>query len=570
MKKLTKSKKITIITVSLAVLLVALALVWVFVIKPLTDKGEENPTTVVTPQEGEGTYYGNLSLYPSINVKDVISLTVTNEHETIEFISRLDPDTVTRQLRLAAYPTVKLSDEALANLRVPTLIAMCTSNTPLRDLTEEQMVAYGVTEETCTAKWTIKYYAGVNECEQTVYVGDKSPNAVSSYFVAVKGRNVVYELGSLVKDGLFVEKEAFVNASIQSIFSDTEAVYNVKRIMIGYENADLPFIAINATKQEFEDSLVIKHTVVFPSVAAGVAADSNYIADVFTKVLVNFSGDKVVAIAPNEETKAKYGLGKDDQKKIIYIDTFGEDGTGDVLDLGVTISNLILDENNLPYYYILASGSNVDSVPIIVRLPAIGYEFLEESNAVKWVATNSIDAGFSKYIYANEQEGESGVETIEIMANTNALKGFHDKFFLSSAKHPENEEKTILSVTSQSGLYTFVSDPTQDSSNQNQFNNFYAMLVNYPMPNRFNTMSDEQRAEVKKQENLVLSIRVKMKDGAELGYDYYKIDSANVMCEFFDEKNPDPRIVFDTTNEHINILATALKQLISGEQVERK
>ena len=83
-------------------------------------------------------------------------------------------------------------------------------------------------------------------------------------------------------------------------------------------------------------------------------------------------------------------------------------------------------------------------------------------------------------------------------------------------------------------------------------------------------MSEEEREALKTSENLLFSIRVKMKDGTELGYDYYKIDSANAMCEFFDDKNPEPRVVFDTTTEHINILATALKQLINGEKVERK
>jgi hypothetical protein len=41
------------------------------------------------------------------------------------------------------------------------------------------------------------------------------------------------------------------------------------------------------------------------------------------------------------------------------------------------------------------------------------------------------------------------------------------------------------------------------------------------------------------------------------------------MCEFFDEVITEPTIVFDTTLQHVNILATALDQLISGKQVEK-
>lgn len=567
--KLTKSKKTTIITISLACLFVVLALLWVFVIKPLTEEGEEERAPIV-PVGGESTYYGNLSLYPSIDVKDVISITVKNEHGTLDFISRLDPVTVTRQLRLSQYPTLKLSDEVLTNLRVPTLISMCTSNEPLRDLTEEKMAVYGVTPETCTASWTIKYYAGIEQKEHTVYVGKKSPNSVSSYFVAVEGRNVVYELGALLKDGLFVEKEAFVSTAIDPVYTETEAIYNVKRIMIGHSNAELPFIAINATRQQFEDSINIKHSVIFPTNASGVYANTTYISDVFSKLLVAFKGDKVVSIDPDAEAKAKYGLAETDVKKIIYIEAFGAGETTQTLDLGIFISQLKTGEDNLPYYYVLVSDNEEGAVPIIIRLPALEYSFLEESNAVKWVATNSLDAGFRKYIYANEQEGESGVESVEIMTNTNALKNFSDKFILSTTPHPDKADKAILSVSSQSGLYSFVDDWTKEAGERNQFNNFYSMLINYPMPNRFNTMSEAEREALKTDDKLVLRVRVKMKDGTELGYDYYKIDSANVMCEFFDDKNPTPRVVFDTTTEHINILATALKQLINGEQVERK
>ncbi len=567
--KLTKTKKTTIITASLVALFVALFFVWLFVIKPLTEE-EENEPVVVTPLEGESTYYGNLSLYPSIDVKDLISITVTNEHGTFDFISRLNPVTVTRQIRLKDYPTVGLSDEVLTYLRVPTLMAMCTSNTPLRDLTPEQMEVYGVTPERCKASWTIKYYSGTQEHSQTVYVGEKSPNSISSYFVAVEGRPHVYEIGSSLENALFIEKEGFVNPAINSVYNETEAIYNVKQIQIGHSNADRPFIRVDTSKQEFEDSLVIKHTVVFPVIARGVIADTTYVSNVLTKTLVNFSGDKVVAINPTDEQKKQYGVGKDDVLKLFYIETFGANESTNILDLGIALSQLKTDEDGNSYYYMLSSSQEDSSVPIIIRIPSIGYEFLEEKNAIKWVATNSVDAGFRKYIYGNEQIGESGVESVEIMTNTTALRGFHDKFILTTTPHPTKEDKVVLSVVSESGLYTFTDNLDAEAGNRNQFNNFYSVMVNYPMPNRFNTMSEQERASVKENGELILSLRVKMKDGTNLGYDYYKIDSANVMCEFFDENNPTPRVVFDTTTEHVNLLATALKQLINGEQVERK
>ena len=49
--KLTKSKRTTIIVASLAVLLVALVLVWFIVIKPLTEQGESAGRAPVTPED---------------------------------------------------------------------------------------------------------------------------------------------------------------------------------------------------------------------------------------------------------------------------------------------------------------------------------------------------------------------------------------------------------------------------------------------------------------------------------------------------------------------------------------
>ena len=76
----------------------------------------------------------------------------------------------------------------------------------------------------------------------------------------------------------------------------------------------------------------------------------------------------------------------------------------------------------------------------------------------------------------------------------------------------------------------------------------------------------------KKEENLILSITVILNDGTEMGYNYYKLDSASAMCEFYDEDTPkdSPKIVFDTTVEHIDILSNALKQLINGEKVTKQ
>lgn len=571
-----KNKKITIIV--LACVLVALVLLYFLVLKPLMadDETEQTPTSSYTPavpEVGEGTYFNRLSLYPTVELKNLKSLTVNNEHGQLNFAPVLDEDTVKLSLRFTEHPTLPLDDATLVYLRVATFSAMCTSDSPIRNASAETMAGYGVTAETCRASFTITFYEGEGENRkertETVYIGNKSLSSVESYFVGVQGRSSIYELSSTLEQGLLIEKEDFVSPFIHSLFNDTEAAYSIRQIMIGNSNTETPFIGIEATKQEFEDSVVVKHTIQFPLNANGVAADADYVAQAIENLIINFTGDKVMAIDPTEEEKLKYGVSASNTLKMIYVDTFsGTEGIG-TTDLGIVLSQLQIDEDGNKCYYLLSSKMSEEDVPLIIRIPYEGYEFLEEENAVRWVATNSIDSGFTKYIYGNEQEGESGVKSISINMNAYALSNFVDTFYLSTSPHPTDSAKTVLSVTSQSGLYTFNDNLDAElAEDRNQFNNFYAVLVNSPMPTNFNFMTKEEQDAIKKEENLVLSLRIEMNDGTLLGYDYYKINSTEVMCEFFDENNPTPRIVFNTTTQQINVLATALKQLINGEKVQ--
>lgn len=556
-----KNKKITLIV--LCAVLLAVVLLYFFVIAPLMDEDDPERPTLETG-EGEGNYYGYLMMYPEIDTSDLISISITNSHGTFSFSNKISEDTGTKQLTLTNYPRLKLSQNALSNLRVYTLNTQCKTNEPLRDCTPEQMALYGVTEDTCQASYTVKFMENGVEKEHTVYIGDRTLSSSGSYFATVKGRNVIYEIGSGLESALMIAREDFVDPLICAVYSEAQVVFEIQRLMIGNSNESSPFIGINATRDTEGEEISVKYSVQFPTNAKNVTANTTYISNALNNLLVNFTAQKIVEIDPSEETCAKYGLGKDDVTRVVSLRTF------DLTEYRYTISKRTESEEG-SFYYILIPAKSSKDVSLIARLDATTYDFLESENAIKWVATNSVDAGFTKYIQANEQAGESGVADITIMSNTNALSGFSDKFILNYAPHPtDSSKRDVLTVTSESGRYTFTDDlSATDSERKNQFNNFYAILVNYPMPNRFNTMTDEERASAKTEQSLILSIRITMNDGTKMGYDYYKLDSANVMCEFFDDVITEPTVVFDTTLQHVNILATALDQLISGEQVEK-
>ena len=563
-----KKKKITVIVLSC--LLVALIPIYFFVIAPLVngdDSGDDEPPYVA---EGESLYYGKtLMMYPEIEVNNLISLTINNEKGTVSFKTKISETSGKKVMALSDYPYLPLADMPMSSLRVYTLNTQCESNEPLRDCTPEQMAQYGVTEATCKASYTVKYYENNIEKEHTVYIGNKTLSSDGSYFVSVKGRNVIYKIGSALEEGLFISKVDFVNPLIASIYSDTDVVFEIERIMIGDSNATLPFIGINATKDESKaDSLTVDYAIQFPANAVGVTASANYISNALSKLLVSFTGDKVMEIDPDDETCKKYGFGTDAPTKVVSLRTY------ELQEYRFMMSQKMTGEDGVECYYLLTDVQKDTDVPLIIRIPATGYEFLESENAIKWLATNSVDAGFTKYINADNEEGESGVKQITIKTNTPSLKNFEETFFLEYSPHPTDSKKNdVLKVTSASGKYVFEDDLNAFySEDRNQFNNFYAMLVTYPYPNRFNTMTDEEKAAAKKPENLVLSITVVLNDGTEMGYNYYKLDSASAMCEFYDENTPkdSPKIVFDTTIEHIDILSNALKQLINGEKVTKQ
>lgn len=555
-----KKKQITII--ALALVLAVLVLLYIFVVAPLLD--DDTETEPMHTQDGEGLYFNKLAMYPEIDANSVSSITVKNEHGEYTLENKINEDTGKKRFVISGYPYLVCDDMALSYLSSYSRVSVCSYDTdeePLRNCTDEQMLEYGVTADACTASYTIRFTEGGEEKSYTVYIGQKTLTSDGSYFASVKGRNHIYKIADDIESCFFLSREDYVNPLVCSMYTSGDVVYQIERLSIGKSNSAQPFIGINTKRSENEDSINVKYSVQYPLNAKGVVANSEYISNALTALYVSFTGDKVVEIDPDEQTCKKYGLGGDDVTIAVSAKSFSSDASFQPF--------VISQKRDDGYYYVLVPQKSEKDTARIVRVPSQGYEFLEEDNSIKWVATNSVDAGFSKYISANESSGESGVKEITIKANTTALKGFEETFILTYTPDPDGKERDVLTVTTASGKYTFKDNTSaQDSTDRNQFNNFYAMLVSFPAPNRFNTMSTEEQQAIKAEKKLLFSLRVTLNDGTKLGYDYYEIDAANAMCEFFDDAVSEPRIVFDTTVRHIDILANSLKQLINGEKVE--
>jgi hypothetical protein len=339
-------------------------------------------------------------------------------------------------------------------------------------------------------------------------------------------------------------------------------------------------LGIKATKEVVVgESINVSYRIMHPQKTAGLRTDNNYLSAAFTRLLVSFSGDMVVSLEPSEETLAKYGFGKDAQFYVIQASQYKE--TEDKDEIAPYVMFTISEEIDGYYYVYTESQGNetsVDYIPdAIVRVPKETLSFMEEENLIRWVATNSLETNFYQSISANPDEGKIGVKNMSIFVNNvlignNKTVNFNDKFNLEYELLTGGGKKLRVWLDNNKEIEFVDKDDYESVSERNQFNNFYANLLNYPMPYRFNEMSDAEIEALKSNaENHVFSLHVELNDGTKLAYDYYRIDGTEyVMCEFTDETFTEPTVVFDVKMEHIILLAQALDQLMAGQTVEIK
>ena len=109
----------------------------------------------------------------------------------------------------------------------------------------------------------------------------------------------------------------------------------------------------------------------------------------------------------------------------------------------------------------------------------------------------------------------------------------------------------------------------------NQFSNLYTLLLYYPMPSRFNTLSDTERDSVRTEENIIYQLEVEMNDGTLYKYTYYTLDemySGYALCESIEGRingNGEAeykaaQIVFDVKSRHIGLIAEKYKIILEG------
>ena len=405
-------KKVTIVSI-LAAVLVALVLLYVFVLVPLVngDLGGVSQSSVVEPPEiydGEGLYLDRMvTVYPEVNKNDITYISVSNAGGTYAFRKYYTTGMEGEEMRFVGSEGLEY-DESMYSILIAYLCLPVSyqsnleSCAPMRNLTDEQMAQYGVTEENCIASYTIGYLDNGEEKHHTIYVGYKTFSSEATYYVAYKGRNSVYRFHQEgVEQCLLMNMVDYLSPLVFGKYSTvTEAMVNITRFKLGIANPDKQgqsdyvesLVEIVSTGKNSLGTSYI-YDLLYKSKGTGeiarTSANVEQLSAVFTALYTYFQGDKVMCVHPTVDQLKQYGL--DPDSKQYYLTAQFSDDPEDYYQ--IQLSDLIDG-----YYYAVSTFYGKD-YPMLVRIPEATISFMGESDAdvFAWAGTD-VSSLFYEYL----------------------------------------------------------------------------------------------------------------------------------------------------------------------------
>ena len=568
-------KKKDIITLEvLGGILLALILVFIFAVAPLLkDDGK-----VKTPPEifdGEYTNGSTVSLYAPITTENLLEITVKNSTGEYGFIQKKD-DKGKISMKIKGHEDVAYDNAVFAYLSVFAKEPKVPLNGKIiRNLTSAQMAEYGTTELLCRAQVTVKYKDGSAEREYTLLIGNDVMSSSASCYVAVKGRDHVYCVNSAYINNAILKNVCdYISPAIYTKFTNSaEASLAIKQFIImkadqnGKSYGEI--ILMEQDELAYDGSTSASFKFTFPDVyPQKIVASSEYVLNVFNQIYVNFSGDSVVALNPDQETLAKYGLGKEQEQYMIYASL--KDPKEDEYIPSLYISNEFIEgegEDAKGYHYVM-SGYHAEVT--IVKIASENLPFLksDDQTMLDWSATSSIYAGFSEYLRPEHDLGAPGVKKMKIRT-----KDYNETFIITI------NANGYLSATSENGKYVFTDNPNAtEAYTTNQFSNLYTLLLYFPMPSRFNTLSSEEKDAIMIDERIIYELEVELNDGKLYKYTYYTLDEdyagyalrevrEGKVNENGEYEYGSKQLTFDVKSRQIGKIAEAYKIIMEGGKI---
>ena len=527
---MTKNKKTIITLAVMLVALIALVVVYFAVVLPLLENDTESPV----PQDGEGLFNNKLTLYEPITEDQLISIKVKNAKDEYTF-KRVKGSDGKYKTVVDGYESLAFDESFYVYLRTHALNPLTVENQVYRNCSEEKMIEYGVTDETCQAILTVKFTNSKGEVETHVMrIGHLAFTGNPSYYVSIDDRPHVYRFSSTAESTLSALVEYISPIINVGYDTSSDAMVDITRFYIakGPLNNLKRFVILTA--ERYLDSQGIYSTEYYYHVpndeGVGIKstrADYEYVLNSISIFYTQFLGDSVVKINPDEETLTKYGVGPDSEGYFVY----AQNAEGKDLP-SFFISKPIYDEElKQNFYYTLTSQGKIKllvRIPESALVPQNQYKdvesvVLDETKVINWAATNTLGAGFSQAIKGDGVKYK-GIKNITIKLPTSVYQYGEETFYI-------NYVNDVLKITTKSGRY-------KDESNETvkPFNQFYYTLVSYPLATRFNSLNDaELEAIISNPANHLYTIEAELNpaEGETVGiverYSYYRLSTEYVI-----------------------------------------
>jgi hypothetical protein len=432
------------------------------------------------------------------------------------------------------------------------------------------MADYGLTENTCLAKFTIKYKRDGKEETQTVLIGNKIMSAKSIYYATVLGRNHVYTMNGAGVDGAILKPlPSFINPLIYKNFeSASSAALAIDQfgLFVTQPNGDplKTVLMLDKDKMQSGETGATYYLTCDKIYPQKVVASSSYVTNAFGQLFTAFVGEEVMAIVPNDETRdtvlEKYGLASTQEHFHLY-------ATGDKSEKAL---NMYISKQMDDCFYVLSEYYKEADVVVKVSAQALSFLGEGEETALKWAATNSVYAGFNDYLVSKDETVPT-VYSIRLKTKANGMNygGYEHTFTVSDSPYGG------YIISSTDGLYSF--DTSENVPEKiDLFSTLYAVLIVMPKPQHFTTLNDEQKEALQTEDNLLYQLEVVLTNGVCKKYSYYFINSGYALCvtELGSIKNEggvstvvydSKESVFETSVSHISSVSKAYEMTLKGE-----
>ena len=552
-------KTIVLFSVLGAVLLaLSVALVLVIVIKPF--EGTDPPKFDVW--EGEDTY-GNAAhlAYPLIEEDTVTKMDIYVSGEEYSFIKYWDENMGKYDWRIEGIEQIDLDATAFEMLRM----WLCTvpTQTPVRNITNEKMVEYGLDKEKENG-YTVYYNSDSGEKSYTVRIGEKTSASGDYYYAYIEGRNHAYKfLADLVTYSQY-PKIKYLSPTINTFFSgETQALMGIDKFDIYLtdgSNTSLKNVITIKAKDRTETS--VSFEAIYGVDEFGrrrtTVANSTYASSVFASLYLTFVGSEVVCIMPTEDDLREFGLDSETEKYFINVE-FADNASFASASYKNKEPSLYISREMGEYHYVL---SQYYGEKVVVKVLKSSLSFLgEESHDLfQWTDVNSITTGFYESI--TQDEDSVGLKEITVKTGTN-----EETFYLSY-----DSSKDELTVTCKNRDLVFKDDNNKTGFERNVFRNLYVYMLYFPFINSFNATSDEATLEFIKPENVIYSITAVRNDNSAVRYTYYKKDANFAIESIENGKLKNGELIWDAptygnivTTEQISLVTNAIDIVLKGE-----